>query len=242
MLKIREETRAAKEAYEQAVERRSASQRETNDLLQRKSSWTEDDVMNFTRLVRADHIHEQEEVRTKARYAELDAAADRQFAELMRTILARYHEEQVWSDKIRSASTYGSLAALGLNLLVFILAIVLVEPWKRRKLVQTFEQKVVELNLGHQRTTEASLGDIRAQVDAQHESLVAIQTMLQAKSPSELPAKEAKHDIDIAPHPSVEIPKSTILRLVHEHRGLVQAVAGSVGGLAIGLLLGSWFK
>ena len=57
-----------------------------------------------------------------------------------------YHEEQVWSDKIRSVSTYGSLAALTVNLLVFVLAIVIVEPWKRRRLAQTFEKRIEELS------------------------------------------------------------------------------------------------
>ena len=241
MLRIREDAKAAKEAYEEAVAKRSSSQRETNDLLQRKSTWSEDDVLNFTRLVRADHTHEQEEARTKARYAELDAAADKQFAELMRTILARYHEEQVWSDKIRSASTYGSLAALGLNLAVFVLAIVLVEPWKRRRLVQSFEQRVVELNSDHQRTTEANLDSIKAQVDSQRESLASIRTMLsQSKLAEEKPREEI--EVEIEPLPGVEVPSSTVSRFMRENRGTVQTVAGSVGGIAIGLLLGSWFR
>jgi sensitive to high expression protein 9 len=48
----------------------------------------------------------------------------------MRTILARYREEQVWSDKISSPSTYGQLSVFGVNLLVFVLAIIPVESWK----------------------------------------------------------------------------------------------------------------
>ena len=70
---------------------------------------------------------------------------EREFSELMKVILNRYHEEQVWSDKIRSASTYGQLTVLGLNMLVFLLAIILVEPWKRKRLAQTFERKVDEM-------------------------------------------------------------------------------------------------
>ena len=54
MHEIREEAKAAKAAYEEAVARRSNSQRETNELLQRKSSWTDADVMRLTQLVRAD--------------------------------------------------------------------------------------------------------------------------------------------------------------------------------------------
>jgi sensitive to high expression protein 9 len=91
---------------------------------------------------------------------ETEAAVEREFTSLMRFILARYHEEQVWSDKIRSASTYGSLAALGLNMLVFILAIVIVEPWKRRRLAQTFEKKIEEMSLESKERMEESLKEI----------------------------------------------------------------------------------
>jgi hypothetical protein len=76
----------------------------------------------FTVLVRQDHA----EARGKAAVGQTEGEVEREFGALMRSILARYHEEQVWSDKIPSVSTYGQLAALGVN--------VLVEPWKRRRL------------------------------------------------------------------------------------------------------------
>jgi sensitive to high expression protein 9, mitochondrial len=143
----REAASEAKKAYEEAVVRRSQSQREVNELLQRKSNWTDGDVGRFTTLVREDHLFEQNEVRAKEVVTETDAIVDRELNELLRVILARYHEEQVWSDKIRSASTYGSMAALGLNLIVFMVATLAVEPWKRRRLAQTFENKVDELSV-----------------------------------------------------------------------------------------------
>jgi sensitive to high expression protein 9 len=88
-------------------------------------------------LVREDHSYEQAEARAKEAAKAADGDVERELKELLRSILARYHEEQVWSDKIRSASTYGSMAALALNLLVFILATLVVEPWKRRRLAHT---------------------------------------------------------------------------------------------------------
>ncbi|KIM66615.1 hypothetical protein SCLCIDRAFT_1211050 [Scleroderma citrinum Foug A] len=141
----RQAARAAKVAYDEAVINRAAAQRDVNELLQRKSSWSDDDVGRFTALVRADHAREQEEAQAKVAVAVSEDAVEREFSALMRAILARYHEEQVWSDKIRSASTYGSLAVLGVNLVVFVVAIVFVEPWKRTRLAQTFERKVEEL-------------------------------------------------------------------------------------------------
>lgn len=146
---------------------RSNSQREVNDLLQRKSTWSDSDVGRFTNLVKADHLAEQEEARTKAAVDETEDAVEREFSELMRSILARYHEEQVWSDKIRSASTYGSLAALGLNLFVFVTAIVIVEPWKRRRLAQTFEKKIEEMSNDTAAMVEGSMVEIKKELDEQ---------------------------------------------------------------------------
>ncbi|KZT56363.1 mitochondrial distribution and morphology family 33, partial [Calocera cornea HHB12733] len=138
-------SRAAKRQYEAAVSTRSACQREVNDLLQRKSMWTEPDVSRFTELVRQDHTNEQSELAAKALVAKSEEEVERGQTELMQTILHRYHEEQVWSDKIRGASTYGSLVALGINLVVFVGAVLFVEPWKRKRLAETFEKRVVEM-------------------------------------------------------------------------------------------------
>ncbi|KDR82642.1 hypothetical protein GALMADRAFT_57754 [Galerina marginata CBS 339.88] len=170
----RQAARAAKSAFEQAVVQRSNSQREVNDLLQRKSSWTDSDVGRFTTLVRQDHLYEQEEFRAKTSVDETEEAVEREFSELLRKILARYHEEQVWSDKIRSASTYGSLAALGLNMLVFIMAIVIVEPWKRKRLAQTFERKIEELSSDNEARLDASMQSIGQLITRQAELTEAL--------------------------------------------------------------------
>ncbi|PBK97468.1 hypothetical protein ARMGADRAFT_987176 [Armillaria gallica] len=157
----------AKLAYDKAVAQRSNSQREVNDMLQRKHTWNDNDVLRFTAVVREDHTIEHEEARAKAAVDDSEAALDREFSELMRAILGRYHEEQIWSDKIRSASTYGQLTVLGLNLLVFILAILFVEPWKRRRLAQTFEKKTEELSREGKEATEAGLAEIRKELEEQ---------------------------------------------------------------------------
>ena len=72
-----------------------------NDLLTRKSTWLSSDVARFTSLVQSDHANEQKE-----RDAKIDAAREEERVEksmdaLMKSILGRYHEEQIWSDKVR---------------------------------------------------------------------------------------------------------------------------------------------
>ncbi|EJC97970.1 uncharacterized protein FOMMEDRAFT_129892 [Fomitiporia mediterranea MF3/22] len=246
MHEIREEAKASKAAYEEAVARRSNSQRETNELLQRKSTWTEADVMRFTQLVRADHLHSQDEARAKARVAEADAVTERQFAELMRSILSRYHEEQVWSDKIRSASTYGSLAALGLNLLVFILAIVLVEPWKRKRLVQSFERRVIELNEANQRVVEEGLKELRVHQEKQEDVLAEIRAAqaLVRESGERVPTlRDEGEGVDATVTesvPGIEVERGA--KSSRDRQIMALSAASAIGAGIVGFMLGSWFS
>ncbi|KAJ7043861.1 Mdm33 family-domain-containing protein [Mycena alexandri] len=168
----RDAARAAKTAYDLAVVQRSNSQRDINDLLQRKSTWNQADIARFTTLIPQDHEFEQREAQARAAVHDAEEAVEREFTELMRTILARYHEEQVWSDKIRSASTYGSLTVLGLNLLVFVVAIIFVEPWKRRRLARTFEKKIEEMGMENKAIVEESMMEIGRKLETQAQLLL----------------------------------------------------------------------
>jgi sensitive to high expression protein 9 len=160
-------------SYEEAVQKRSDSQREVNSLLERKSMWSDTDVSRFTVLVRQDHGLEQKESQAKAAVAQTEDEVEREFSALMRTILARYHEEQIWSDKIRSVSTYGQLAVLAVNVIVFVVAIVLVEPWKRRRLTQAFERKVQEMEIANLDVVNKGMHALQSRLDKQEEMIIA---------------------------------------------------------------------
>ena len=174
LAEARSAARQAKLNYDIAVEKRSASQMESNSLIIRSNQLSKDERARFGALFTDAEELEKEEAKAKAGVASAEQAVDDAFTEFMRLITARYHEEQIWSDKIRSASTYGSLAALGINLLVFILAIVLVEPWKRKRLAQTFETKVEALSLDNTAVVERGMEKL-----AQH--FVAQQNIINAK-------------------------------------------------------------
>ena len=70
--------------------------------------------------------------------------AEEAATQLSKSILSRYHEEQVWSDKIRCMSTWGTWGLMGVNVLLFLIFQIGVEPWRRRRLVKGFEEKVIE--------------------------------------------------------------------------------------------------
>ncbi|KAL1407044.1 sensitivity to high expression protein she9 [Vanrija albida] len=138
----RQEARVAKVDYEEAVSTRATSQQSVNALLERKHSWTDSDVASFTSLVRSDHASRHAVTATSEQLKASEIAVDKAFTSLMQSILERYHEEQVWSDKIRSVSTWAGLIALAANLIVFVGAIAFVEPWKRRRMVEGLEERM----------------------------------------------------------------------------------------------------
>ncbi|KAK2736731.1 sensitivity to high expression protein she9 [Myotisia sp. PD_48] len=136
--------RQAKEAYSAAINCRSTSQREVNELLQRKHAWTPADLERFTSLYRSDHANERAESETQEALAAAEREAEEAAAALSKNILSRYHEEQVWSDKIRRMSTWGTWGLMGVNVLLFLIFQIAVEPWRRKRLVKGFEEKVME--------------------------------------------------------------------------------------------------
>lgn len=115
-----------------------------NELLQRKHAWSTPDLERFTLLYRNDHTNEVSEVETQEALSRAEREAEEAAASLSKCILSRYHEEQVWSDKIRRMSTWGTWGLMGMNVLLFLVFQIAVEPWRRRRLVKGFEDKVVE--------------------------------------------------------------------------------------------------
>lgn len=140
----RRSVKDARATYASAVATRSTTQREVNDLLQRKHNWNPTDLERFTSLYRSDHTNEQAESAAQDGLGRVEREAEEASSRLARTILARYHEEQIWSDKIRQMSTWGTWGLMGLNVLLFIVFQIAIEPWRRRRLVKGFEEKVME--------------------------------------------------------------------------------------------------
>lgn len=135
---------SAREAYSKAINQRSGSQREVNELLQRKHAWSTEDLERFTALYRSDHANEQAETAAQENLASAERETEEANARLSSSILARYHEEQIWSDKIRRMSTWGTWGLMGVNILLFLVFQIAVEPWRRKRLVKGFEEKVTE--------------------------------------------------------------------------------------------------
>lgn len=178
-------------------------------------------------LVREDHSYEQAEARAKEAAKAADGDVERELKELLRSILSRYHEEQVWSDKIRSASTYGSMAALALNLLVFVMATLIVEPWKRRRLAHTFEKKVEELSEETRDLLEREICHLETRLD----TVIAAISLPQPPSPPPIEIET----VSVSPEPT-----TLSYRLYNDWCGIPRKLEGGlvVSALVLGWLLG----
>lgn len=141
---LRSTLQSKREAYVSAVSERSASQRQLSDLLGRKPSWTEQDLATYTSLLHSEHSQSRQEKQAESAYNDAEKAVQEAFDELMRAITQRYHEEHIWSDRMRLVSTWGSVAIAVLNAFIFIMALLVVEPYKRRKLANTLESRLLE--------------------------------------------------------------------------------------------------
>ncbi|KAL3427369.1 Sensitive to high expression protein 9-like protein, mitochondrial [Phlyctema vagabunda] len=178
-----EAVRTSRQVYKTTVADRASTQREVTTLLARKDSWTPIDLERFTSLYRSDHTNEQAVQESATKLADAEREAEHAATTLSSSILARYHEEQIWSDKIRRMSTWGTWGLMGVNVLLFLVFQLGFEPWRRRRLVRGFEEKVREA-LELERVSQASSASIAG--DTSLETVVATGlTELEAEVDSE---------------------------------------------------------
>ncbi|KAK6458630.1 Mdm33 family-domain-containing protein [Scheffersomyces xylosifermentans] len=199
----KDEVKSCKHKYSEAILRRSASQREVNDLLTRKHNWTAGELERFTELYRNDHLNEQQETEAETKLSEAESRADAVQLKLTQSILTRYHEEQIWSDKIRRASTWGTWFLMGLNVFLFIIATFLVEPWKRRKLTASFEDKVRQVLVEISEADGTTLAPIIAKLSPENEPPLEetrtehVESIKDEATPVVDPAVDAVDTIDV---------------------------------------------
>ncbi|ROW05417.1 hypothetical protein VSDG_00623 [Cytospora chrysosperma] len=126
----------ARQHYKAVNAQRAGTQREVTTLLARKDTWSPMDLERFTSLYRQDHELEAAVSEASSALTEAEAEEARLSQSLNSGILKRYHEEQIWSDRIRRQSTWGTWGLMGVNVLLFLVLQFVAEPWKRSRLMK----------------------------------------------------------------------------------------------------------
>lgn len=153
--------REARQAYKTLTAHRAATQREVTTLLARKDAWSPPDVERFTTLYRSDHELEARVAAAAAELTEAEADEARLSGELNAGILKRYHEEQIWSDRIRRQSTWGTWGLMGVNVVLFLVLQFVAEPWRRRRLMRG----IAEHEAAIMDEVRRELGEVRAALE-----------------------------------------------------------------------------
>ncbi|KAL2019851.1 hypothetical protein VTK56DRAFT_9113 [Thermocarpiscus australiensis] len=154
--------RAARQSYKSLTAHRAATQREVTTLLARKDTWQPADLERFTSLYRLDHELEAQVAGAGAELTEAETDEARLSGELNAGILKRYHEEQIWSDRIRRQSTWGTWGLMGVNVVLFLVLQFVAEPWRRKRLMRG----IAESERGVMEEVRRELGEVRAALEA----------------------------------------------------------------------------
>ncbi|KYK59130.1 mitochondrial inner membrane protein [Drechmeria coniospora] len=180
--------RAARAAHTTAYTKRDKAKREVATLLARQDSWSPQDLERFTDLYKTDHVLQAEATKAQDMLSEAEAEEQKLAKRLNSGIQKRYHEEQIWSDRIRRASRWSTLGLMGMNFLLFIVLHFVAEPWKREKLVKGVVAEEM-----------AVLEEVRNGLEAV--KLRLEQQTTAAEAPASLPA--TAHDAESRPAPAL---------------------------------------
>ncbi|ORX96905.1 Mdm33 family-domain-containing protein [Clohesyomyces aquaticus] len=126
----------AKQALDAAHAQQASSAKEVVGLLERKHSWSATDLERYMQLIRSEHVNDQAVQAAKDNVQAAESILEEARTQLEKRERAQYHEEQIWSDTIRRNSTWVTFGLMGFNIFLLLFSLVLIEPWRRRRLVK----------------------------------------------------------------------------------------------------------
>ncbi|KAK4188140.1 sensitive to high expression protein 9, mitochondrial [Podospora australis] len=156
--------RDARHNYKSLTSHRAATQREVTTLLARKDTWNPTDLERFTSLYRMDHELEAQVANASAELTEAEADESKTSTDLNSGILRRYHEEQIWSDRIRRQSTWGTWGLMGVNFVLFLILQFVAEPWKRKRMIKG----IAENEKGVMEEVKRELAEVKIALETTH--------------------------------------------------------------------------
>lgn len=189
-----------KHDYEQVRTERVQLQRDMNGLLQRKHQWTPEDVLQFTNLFGKEHQLDREESDMKQTLLKAESKVEKTLNQLMDSIRERYREEQLWSDKIRSISGYGTFGLMALNVLLFLLFHGYFEPRRRHKMIHEI-QTALEPNVN---TDVIPWNETLTDIHQDHQDLQALMQSLHEENQQKMKAVEQLLLTRLSETPSLE--------------------------------------
>lgn len=154
----RKRFKEAKEIFEDVSEKQRKHQQDINALLHRKPNWSSQELAQFTEMCQVEHEVHKSAISAKRNLTALEEQVEHQQSKYMSSIREHYHEEQVWAEKGRRISTYGTLGLILFNSAVFLLSVTVIEPGKREAIAQRVISMNKEITTQELRDIESRLG------------------------------------------------------------------------------------
>lgn len=120
-------------------------QKELQLLLQKKSSWKTEDPVRFAEVCTQEHSLEQRVSAARNEYEKVTEQLEIQFDSLMKSIQERYTLEQLWSEKIRRASTWWTWILMGVQFFSYVALFLVIEPYRRMQVREQLEAVLPQL-------------------------------------------------------------------------------------------------
>ena len=223
-----EDVAAAKSSHGVALKFQRTHQKEVVQLLERKHSWSDADMERYMGLIRSEHVNEREADGAARDVVRAERSLEAARQELERSERKMYHEEQVWSDTIRRNSTWITFGLMGLNVVLLLFQIGIMEPWRRKRLIKEMRTALDEKTLAapatiptHVHESVAEAAKTVAEVD-EAVTEPAPPTALALSEPSTTPEEVGKEpsrgsaiprDDELDELPSTSLPKEAFAHL-----------------------------
>jgi sensitive to high expression protein 9 len=95
-------------------------------------------------LIRSEHINDQAVQSAKDAVTSAEQLLDEARNKMEKMERMQYHEEQIWSDTIRRNSTWVTFGLMGVNILLLLVTMGIVEPWRRKRMVREIKAALEE--------------------------------------------------------------------------------------------------
>jgi sensitive to high expression protein 9 len=204
----------AKELLEIARAKENSSRKEVVRLLERKHAWSDSDLEQYMGLIRSEHANDQAVVAAKEDVAAMDRELEEARTRLENRERKQYHEEQIWSDTIRRNSTWITFVLMGFNILLLLSTTVLIEPWRRKRMVREIKAALEEQNLllaspATAAAIEKEIDEVVEPADVALESVQDVPASTVAETMSTTPVEAL---IPTIQEPAPESPSETITK------------------------------
>lgn len=174
--------RRARQRYQDTSAAQVSTQRDMATLLARKASWVQSDKNRFAELIEEDYRLETDVAEASKGVEDAEAREQALTSEWVAGMSKQYYEHQVYSDRIRRASTWGTWGLMGVNVLLFLMLQFVAEPWKRGRLLNSMEEREAKL----MDRMEEGLGAVREEMKQEIATLrpAEVEEVKEVKAPA----------------------------------------------------------